>query len=64
MTPLKSLEGAINDLNELNHKIAVYLDDWATLPIAVKTALKTRATTLIDEQIAVLNNIKTEIGTL
>ena len=59
-----SLVGVINDLNELSHKIAVYRDDWASLPVAVKTALKQRAATLIDEQIQVLNNIKTEIGAL
>jgi len=63
-TFLDSFNEVVNDLNEMSHKVAVYRDDWSSLPSGVKTALKDAAKNLIDTQITKLAAVKSDIDAL
>jgi hypothetical protein len=54
----------VGDLNVYNSDLAVFTKYWASLPIAVKSAIKTKTINDINSQITELQNIVTEINAL
>ncbi len=43
----QELNDIVNEQIKLRDKLMVYIDDWATLPTSVKTALKARVSTKV-----------------
>lgn len=53
---LDELNQAISDLNAKRNKLENYLDDWATLPAGVKTAVRSNV-------VSYMTTLKTNIDT-
>lgn len=50
-----------SSIHDKMQRFQTYYDDWGTLPQGVKDAVKTRATTMLDNQITFFNELKTYI---
>lgn len=59
-----ALNNQVSNLNQSVFKLSTYLEDWATLPAGVKTAVKSVTATKIDAVIAQLSSLKTDINAL
>lgn len=59
-----ALNNQVSLLNASVQKLSNYLEDWASLPVAVKSGVKSAANTKIDAVIAQLSSLKSEINAL
>ena len=54
----------VGDLSLTNMKLQTYYEDWASLPTAVKTGIKSRVINKIDEAITRLTDLKTDVNAI
>lgn len=61
---LNELNTAVSNLNAKTFKLSNYLDDWASLPTAVKTAVKSNVTTYLTQLKSDIDTFITDVNSL